>query len=86
MAAPSETYRHLDKEWRTLCRMLLGGEVGGLGEYSEWLSGLNDTLFTRKSSMSGQQVVFSNGEYCSSSNAVSMDEVDFAKSSSPFHQ
>ena len=83
MAAPSETYCHLDKEWRTLCRMLLGGEVGGLDEYSQWLSGLNDPLFTRRSSLSGKQVVFSNGEYCASSGAISMDEADFSKKFEP---
>ena len=83
MAAPTETYRHLDREWRTLCRMLLGGEIGGLDEYSEWLSGLNDPLFTRKSSLSGAQVVFSNGEYCASSSAVSMGEVDFTRKFEP---
>ncbi|MFA6214112.1 MAG: hypothetical protein WC717_02425 [Candidatus Micrarchaeia archaeon] len=27
MAAQTETYCHLDREWRTLCRMLLGGEI-----------------------------------------------------------
>ena len=83
MAAMTETYRHLDKEWRTLCRMLLGGEVGGLDEYSEWLSGLDDPLFTRKSSLSGKPVVFSNGEYCQGSQAISMDEVDFSKKFEP---
>ena len=83
MAAQTETYRHLDKEWRTLCRMILGGEVGALDEYSNWLSGLDDPLFTRKSSMSGNPVVFSNGEYCASSRAVSMDEVDFSKNFEP---
>ncbi|MCX6771418.1 MAG: hypothetical protein NTX79_05170 [Candidatus Micrarchaeota archaeon] len=82
-AAQTETYRHLDKEWRTLCRMLLGGEIGGLDEYSEWLSGLDDPLFMRKSSLSGAQVVFSNGEYCSSSKAVSMGEVDFSRKFEP---
>ncbi len=83
MAAQTETYRHLDREWRTLCRMLLGGEVGGLDEYSEWLSGLNDPLFTRKSSISGKQVVFSNGEYCSGSKAIQMEEADFMKKFEP---
>ncbi len=83
MAAPTETYRHLDKEWRTLCRMILGGEVGGLGEYSEWLSGLNDPLFTRASSLSGKPAVFSNGEYCEGSRAIRMDEADFMKKSEP---
>jgi len=83
MAAQTETYRHLDKEWRTLCRMILGGEVGGLDEYSEWLSGLDAPLFTRKSSISGKQVVFSNGEYCEGSQAISMDEVDFSKNFEP---
>jgi hypothetical protein len=83
MAAISETYRHLDKEWRTLCRMVLGGEVGGLDEYSGWLSGLNDPLSTRASSLSGKQVVFSNGEYCEGANTASMDEVDFSKKFEP---
>ena len=82
-AAQTETYRHLDKEWRTLCRMLLGAEVGGLDEYSEWLSGLNDPLSTRASSVSGKQVVFSSNEYCEGSSAISMDEADFSKSFEP---
>jgi len=63
--------------------MILGGEVGGLDEYSEWLSGLNDPLFVRNSSLSGKRVVFSNGEYCKGSRAMSMDETDFMKKSEP---
>ena len=83
MAAPTETYRHLDKEWRSACKIVLGGEIGGLDEYSSWLSGMNDPLVVRSSSISGKPVSFSNGEYCPGSKAIGMEEIDFMKKFEP---
>jgi len=81
--AQSETCHELDRQWRTACRIILGGEIGALDDYPEWLSGLNDPLFTRNSSLSGRRVVFSNGEYCKGSRAISMEEADFMKKFEP---
>jgi hypothetical protein len=83
MTGQSEAYRKLDREWRTTCRVLLGDEIGELDEYSKWLSGLNDPLFVRPSSVSGKPVVLSNGAYCESGKAVRMDDIDFTRKFEP---
>ncbi|HQT44748.1 MAG TPA: hypothetical protein PLO51_02125 [Candidatus Micrarchaeota archaeon] len=59
----SATYLELDKQWKSACRTILGGEVGPLDDYREWLSGLNDPLAIRKTP-SGQSVVMTSGSYC----------------------
>ena len=59
----TEAYRELDRQWRSTCRTVLGGEIGELDDFSEWLSGLNDPLVTRKSS-SGKPVVMTSENYC----------------------
>jgi hypothetical protein len=83
MPISSETYASLNKEWNAACRIILGGEIGELDDYSEWLSSLNDQFFVRQSTLSGKEVVFSNGAYCQGSEVVSMDEVDFMRKEEP---
>ena len=82
MEKPSETQSHLDREWRATCRILLGGEIGGLDEYSEWLSGLNDPLFVRKSS-SGKDVVMTSAHYCDDARVQDMAKIDFMQNFEP---
>ena len=79
----SETYVQLNKEWKATCRIVLGGEVGELDEYAEWLSSLNDKFFTRKSSLSGKEVVFGSDAYCKGAKIISFDEADFTKKFTP---
>ncbi|MFA6489521.1 MAG: hypothetical protein WCT52_02465 [Candidatus Micrarchaeia archaeon] len=78
----SESYRELDRKWRAACRVVLGGEVGSLDDYSEWLSGLNDKLTIRKTP-SGQSVVMTSDSYCAGSPVQDMANADFMKKFEP---
>ena len=83
MAAQTETYRELDRQWKATCRTVLGGEIGALDDFSEWLSGLNDPLVLRKSSSSGQPVVMTSENYCKESRTLDLSEADFMKKFEP---
>lgn len=83
MPSATETQTHLDREWRATCRAVLGGEIGQLSDFSEWLSGLNDPLFIRKSTSSGKPVVMTSGHYCAGAKILDMPEADFMKKFEP---
>ncbi len=78
----SEAYGELDKNWKASCRIVLGGEVGSLGEYSEWLSGLNDPLTIRKTP-SGNAVAMTSDSYCKGARIEDMAKIDFMKKFEP---
>ena len=78
----SEAYRELDKQWRSVCRTILGGEVGPLDDYGGWLSGLNDPLTIRKTP-SGQSVVMTSDSYCKGATVQDMANADFMKKFEP---
>lgn len=73
----SEACRELCKEWKATCRIVLGGEIGGLNDYSEYLSGLNDPLCIRRG------VVMTSQNYCAGAPVQDMGSVDFMKKSGP---
>jgi len=83
MDAGSVAYQKVNKEWLATCRILLGREVGGLSEYSGWLSSLSDRFFVRKSSLSRKEVVFGSDAYCPGAGIISFDEVDFTRRFEP---
>ena len=73
----SEAYAELDKEWKSTCRAVLGGEVGELGEFSEYLSGLNDPLNSRNG------VVMTSQNYCEGAKVSDMAKIDFMRKFEP---
>ena len=79
----SETYNFVNKAWKSACRVILGGEVGELSEYEQWLSERADPVLKSKSSLSGKAVNYSYPEYCGSSKWISFDEIDFGKKFAP---
>ncbi len=76
------TYAHLDKEWKSTCRAVLGGEIGRLDDFSEYLSGMNDPLFVRRT-LSGQSAVMTSGSYGKGAKVQDMQSVDFMKKFEP---
>ncbi|MFA5105760.1 MAG: hypothetical protein WC506_02250 [Candidatus Micrarchaeia archaeon] len=78
----SQAYPVLDKEWRSTCRAVLGGEVGPLSGFGRWLSGLNDPLALRKSE-SGENVVMTSPYYCAGARAISQKNADFMRKFAP---
>jgi hypothetical protein len=78
----SEVYRELDRQWKATCRIVLGGEIGPLDEYKEWLCGLNDPLTLRRIS-SGHMVAMTSNSYCEGSAVQDMAQVDFMRKFEP---
>ena len=76
-------YENLDRRWKEVCRVLFEGEIGGLGEFSEWLSELNEPILHKRSSLSGKSVSFAVPDYCQGAALLSFDEVDINKKFQP---
>ncbi|MCL6089033.1 MAG: hypothetical protein M1530_02610, partial [Candidatus Marsarchaeota archaeon] len=79
----TQAYRELDRQWRSTCRTVLGGEIGALDDFSDWLSGLNDPLALRSSSASGKQVVMTSENYCKAGRVQDLSEAAFMKKFEP---
>ncbi|MFH1285123.1 MAG: hypothetical protein ABIH99_00925 [Candidatus Micrarchaeota archaeon] len=80
-----EIPRELKKAWKDTCKVVLGEEIGELEAYLPWLAEYTNKLVYAKSSISGKQVTFTMGEYCSSSKRISLDEVDFNAKYAPLN-
>ena len=78
-----QAYAELNRQWKATCRVVLGGEIGELSDYSGWLSNLNDPLPLRQSSISGKQIVMTSSSYCQGSKTMDMSEADFFKKFEP---
>ena len=68
---------HLDRQWAATCRILLGQEIGELSEYKKWLYEGNGPRVTKKSSVSGKEVVYSSDKYPENSKWLRHDEADY---------
>jgi hypothetical protein len=76
-------YNELNKRWKSTCRILLGGEVGELSEYSKWLYEGNGPRMVQKSGVSGKDVVFASSNYSKNAQWISFDEADLNKKYEP---
>lgn len=63
----------LDTAWRSTCKALLGGEVGGLADFDAYLTGFNGKRAFSKSAVSGKEVAITKG-YSSEAKFISYDE------------
>jgi hypothetical protein len=79
----NEAYAYNDRHFREACKVLLGGEVGGLKDYEEWLLTLKQPTGRAKSSVSGAPLVLASPDHASSARFLSMDEA-FAAKQAPF--
>ncbi len=66
----------LESAWKDTCRVVLGGEVGGLEEYEKWLLEDHGPRMTRPSCISGKEVVSVYTQYPKSARMASYDEMD----------
>lgn len=78
MAAKSPVYNELNRKWKATCRILLGGEVGELDDFADWLYDYCGPRATHESSLSGKPVVSYDGRYSANAKWLSLDEVDFS--------
>ncbi|MFH1785291.1 MAG: hypothetical protein ABH842_02595 [Candidatus Micrarchaeota archaeon] len=69
------SYNELNKEWKITSRLVFGGEIGELQDYRDWLIELNNPRFTKNSSISGKETIFSSSEYDDQSRFLALDEI-----------
>lgn len=72
----------LDKQWTTTCRLLLGKEIGELAIYKDWLCEGLEPFETRKSALSGKEVV-AVGKYPRGTPFISFDEISHSRKFEP---
>jgi len=65
---------HMDKAWASACRVILGGEVGPLSKYEDYLQSGVLPCRQAKSALSGKQVTIS-GDYSPCAKFISGDEI-----------
>jgi hypothetical protein len=67
--------KQLQKDWDSTCRVLFGREIGPLKEYEKWLAEYMPPFATRKSAVSGKEVMLASDRYPAHARFVSADEV-----------
>ncbi|MFA5930161.1 MAG: hypothetical protein WC861_04730 [Candidatus Micrarchaeia archaeon] len=78
MGEKSAVYNEVNRKWKATCRVLLGGEVGELDDFADWLYDYNGPRRVEKSIKSGKPVVSYDGRYSKGARWLSLDEVDFS--------
>ncbi|MCX6771280.1 MAG: hypothetical protein NTX79_04450 [Candidatus Micrarchaeota archaeon] len=79
MPTHSAVYDEVNRKWKSTCRVLLGGEVGELEEFREWLRDCTGPRRVEKSIKSGKPVVSYDGRYSKAARWISLDEVSFSE-------
>jgi hypothetical protein len=83
-----EIYDQLNKDWRSVTKVLFGVDAEGIGElkdYGEYLSEYNDAPSVEKSAVSGKDTYLAIDEYCDGAKFIGLDEVDFNKRFEPLN-
>jgi len=76
-------YSKVSRKWKATAKVVLGCEVGELSEYEVWLSQFRTLRSVRKSSLSGEDVVFSHSHWPKEGKFLLYSEVDFSKKFTP---
>jgi hypothetical protein len=77
----SETYETLNKAWKSTCKVLLGDEIGELGDFKGYLNRNIEPISQRKSVVSGKEITISDEGFCKSASFIGNDEIaQFEKS------
>ncbi|MFA5929625.1 MAG: hypothetical protein WC861_01975 [Candidatus Micrarchaeia archaeon] len=70
----NEAYSYADKHFREACKVILGGDVGALKEYEQWLLSLKQPVGSAKSSVSGAPLALVSPDYPQGARFLSMSE------------
>ncbi|MEM4348318.1 MAG: hypothetical protein QXN37_01990 [Candidatus Anstonellaceae archaeon] len=70
----SKLYSHLNKKWKETCKVLLGGEVGELEDFSEWLSSFKRPSLERQ--VNGKTAVYGAIPYLGSK-WIAFEDINF---------
>ena len=85
MEKNQNTYEEVNDAWKKTCRILFGKEVGDMKTYAEWLNEYPLPTKTKKSAISGKEIIIGNTEYCDNAKFISFDEIDFNKKYPPLN-
>jgi len=69
-----EAYAYNDKHFREACKVILGGEVGALSDYEQWLLSLKQPVGCAKSSVSGKPLALAAADYAPSARFIALGE------------
>ncbi len=69
----------LEKAWGAACRVILGGEVGQLEDYADWLMDGMEPIYLRRSSLSGNEVAYAVPDYAADAKWASFEEINGRK-------
>ena len=78
----SAAYDGFNDAWKSTCRIMLGEEIGELGEYEKYLTKYLEPVRTEKSQISDKEVTIAYPYFCKGARFISNDEVpDYLKKS-----
>jgi len=83
MQENSQAYNEANRKWKGACRVIFGGEVGELCDFSGWLGNIRTWRMGAKSHLSGKEVVLGHGGYPKDAKFISLDEMDYSKKFEP---
>lgn len=66
----------ISSAWKGTCKVLLGGEVGELDLFRDYLVRYVEPVHQKKSAISGKPVSISSSEFCSAARFISRDETE----------
>ncbi len=66
----------VNRAWKKTCEVILGDDVGELGDFERYLKKNNELLYPKKSVLSGKEVTISDEEFCPTARFISNDEVE----------
>ena len=70
----NEAYIYSDKHFRLVCRTILGGEVGALSDFEDWLLSLKQPMGSAKSSVSSTSLSLVSSDYPAGAKYVAFGE------------
>ncbi len=65
----------INEAWKSTCKVLLGGEIGELDDYKNYLTKYTEKSFSGKSSISGKKVTVTLQNYSKGSKFISHEEM-----------
>ncbi|MDD2655349.1 MAG: hypothetical protein PHQ80_01635 [Candidatus ainarchaeum sp.] len=79
MSDINTTYENLNRSWKSMCRLLLGEEIGEMKEYEKWLTQYLEPMRAERSAISCKDVYVAVQDYCKGAKFISLEDTQAAK-------
>jgi hypothetical protein len=79
MSDINTTYETLNRSWNSMCRLLLGEEIGEMKEYEKWLTQYLEPMRAERSAISGKDVYVAVQDYCKGAKFISLEDTQTTK-------